>query len=73
MLVFDKICNYKRGVTMPAKSGQRWSEDDLGFLKKKGPKLETDEIAKKLGRTENAIRDKAYREGISLMPKDKKQ
>ena len=58
---------------MGKKSGQLWTKDDLNQLKNLAKQnVDTDDIAKKLERTKDAIYKKASKEDISLMPKDKK-
>ncbi|NLZ24694.1 hypothetical protein GX888_03060 [Candidatus Dojkabacteria bacterium] len=57
----------------PRNHRQRWTKRDInqiGVLARKG--VDTDHIAKKLGRTSYAVQTKASVENISLMPKDKK-
>ena len=56
----------------PTKHGQPWTKRDtaqIGILARKG--VDTDDIAKRLGRTKDAIYSKASEEGVSLRPKDK--
>lgn len=55
----------------PAKHGQPWTKKDteqIGILARKG--IDTDEIAKRLGRTKDAIYTRASTEDISVKPKD---
>ncbi len=55
----------------PAKHGQPWTKKDteqIGILARKG--IDTDEIAKRLERTKNAIYSRASTEDISVKPKD---
>ena len=56
----------------PPKHGQSWTKKDthqIGVLARKG--VDTDKIAKRLGRTKVAIYARASEEGISVRPKDK--
>jgi hypothetical protein len=54
-----------------ARTNKQWTSKDVQTLKKNASTLTTGEIAFKLGRTKNAIYNKASEEGISLKPKDK--
>ena len=56
----------------PPKHGLPWTKkdtDQIGILARKG--VDTDDIAKTLGRTKDAIYSRASEEGISVRPKDK--
>lgn len=57
----------------PKNHREKWTKKDIneiGILARKG--VDTDIIAKELGRTTNAVQTKASVEDISLKPKDKK-
>ena len=56
----------------PTKHGRPWTKKDteqIGILARKG--TDTDDIARRLGRTKDAIYSRASAEGISVRPKDK--
>lgn len=52
-------------------SGKHYTKKDINVIKEAKSGKSTEEIAKEIGRTEDAIREKASKEGISLKPKDK--
>jgi hypothetical protein len=53
-------------------SGEAWTDDDVQKLRELAEgNTPTGLIASKLGRTEDAINDKAQAEGISLAPANK--
>ena len=57
----------------PSNHREKWTKKDInqiGVLARRG--VDTDKIAKELGRTTNAVQTKASVENISLNPKDKK-
>lgn len=57
----------------PRNHEKTWTKKDInkiGILARKG--VDTDHIAKDLGRTTYAVETKASREKVSLNPKDKK-
>lgn len=52
-------------------AGKSWSKKDVKSIETKAKSGEsTKDIAKDLGRTEDAVRNKASDESISLKPKD---
>lgn len=56
----------------PKKAGDKWTKTDtqqIGVLARKGKS--TPQIARKLGRTEAAVRQRASHSAISLKPKDR--
>ena len=54
-------------------SGKKWTKSDIEKLRRLArQKVDTDDIAKKLERTTDAIYTEASKKHISLMPKDKK-
>lgn len=55
----------------PKNSGKPYTSKDIKIIKEAKSGKSTEDIAKETGRTEDAIREKAYKEGISLNPKDK--
>ena len=62
----------RKVAKQPKNHGQHWTKKDtlqIGILARKG--FDTDDIAKTLGRTKDAIYSRASEEGISVRPKDK--
>ena len=62
----------RKVAKQPPKHGLPWTKTDtrqIGILARKG--FDTDDIAKTLGRTKDAIYSRASEEGISVRPKDK--
>ncbi len=56
---------------MPNNKGKKWTNSQVSELKKLAKQgITTPNIAKKLGRTSDAIYNKASDENISLKPKD---
>jgi hypothetical protein len=51
--------------------GKKWIESDIRYLRAHSSTMDTKKIAVKLGRTVNAIYNKASEKNISLKPKDK--
>lgn len=59
-------------MATPKNDGKQWSKIEVDYIKSQANSgKSTEEIAKDLGRTEEAVRKKASEEGISLKPKDK--
>lgn len=57
--------------TKPARHGKKWTSADIKELKRMvRQNLDTDEIARRLQRTVEAIYSKASDESVSLRPKD---
>ena len=55
----------------PKNHYEDWTESDISYIRESAKNgLSTKEIADNLKRTESAVREKAYRENISLNPKD---
>lgn len=48
------------------KKKELWTDDDLKALRTRAKKMTARELAKSLGRTLNAVRQKAHTEDISL-------
>ena len=48
-------------------AGKAWSEEDLLYLESSWGKTKISTIAKKLGRTETAVKAKAFKLGLSSM------
>ena len=60
-------------MAKPINNGKRWTkkeDNEIKTLAKRG--VDTDKIAKDLGRTTDAVEQEAYRKDITLNPKDKK-
>jgi len=56
----------------PTKHGQDWTRMDVRRLRSMAKRgLDTDDIARSLGRTKGAVYSKASEESISLKPKDR--
>lgn len=49
---------------MKKKKLQSWTRSDIQYLINNYPTMKTDEMARRMGRTETAIRHKAYMLGI---------
>lgn len=58
---------YPKGRQVTPHDKYRWSDKELTFLKINAKKLTLEELASNLGRTENSVIGKAYREGIDLL------
>lgn len=59
-------------MSKPVNNGKNWTQMEESTLKKLAKQnVDTDDIAKKLGRTVDSVYKKASREDISLKPKDK--
>jgi hypothetical protein len=59
-------------MSKPVNNGKNWTQTEESTLKKLAKQnVDTDDIAKKLGRTVDSVYKKASREDISLKPKDK--
>lgn len=60
-------------MSKPRNNGKIWTKPEdnkIRSLAKKG--VDTDKIARELERTTNAVEQEAYREKITLNPKDRK-
>ncbi len=60
-------------MSKPRNNGKIWTKPEDNKIKnlaKKG--VDTDKIARELERTTNAVEQEAYREKITLNPKDRK-
>ena len=55
-------------MARPKHDGERWTPQDVSILRRdaKDPNISTNDIADKLGRTEEAVQQKAHRLDISL-------
>lgn len=59
-------------MSKPVNSGKAWTKTDDTRIKQMARSgVDTDDIARKLGRTVSAIYSEASKEDISLKPKDK--
>ncbi len=59
-------------MSKPVNSGKAWTKaDDVKIKQMARSGVDTDDIARKLGRSKNAVYKEASKEGISLKPKDK--
>jgi hypothetical protein len=59
-------------MATPANSHKRWSPAEVTKLRNEAANdTSTPEIARRHGRSEDAIRDEASRKGISLEPRDR--
>lgn len=59
-------------MSKPVNNGKAWTKADDAKIKQMARSgVDTDDIARKLGRTVSAIYSEASKEDISLKPKDK--
>ena len=53
-------------MAAPKNNGKRWTPSEVSILRKDAKTLKAPKIADKLKRTEEAIQQKAHKEGIKL-------
>lgn len=61
-------------MSKPSNHGKKWTKEDNTKIKRLAKSgTTTPAIAKKLGRTKNAVMSEASRKNITLKPKDKRK